>query len=106
LAGKDLWLCASAGSSEDSYRAMPGTLADAHPFDAFLPPYRQTAALTRMRWLPPSVFFHAHQAAQQSLDTHVADLLARLQAYPEGLDDTPWALPGPVEGERPLEGGV
>lgn len=110
LAGKDLWLCASAGGAEDSYRAMLGAPSDdhpnVHPFDPFLPPYRQTAALTRMRWLPPSVFFHAHRAEGTALDAHVADLVARLRRYPEGLDDTPWALPAEVAGERPLEGGV
>lgn len=106
LAGKDLWLCASAGGAEESYRAMPSAPAEAHPFEPFLPPYRQTATLTRMRWLPPSVFFHAHQAAPAALDAHVAELLARLRHHPEGLDDTPWALPAEVTGERPLEGGL
>ncbi len=106
LAGKDLWLCASAGGAVESYRSMADASALGHPFEPFLPPYRQTAALTRMRWLPPSVFFHAHRAETAALDAHVGEVLARLRRYPEGLDDTPWALPERVDGERPTEGGV
>jgi len=104
LAGKDLWLCASAGSSQASYErlAAPGQA----PFELFLPPYQHTAALTRMRWLPPSVFFHAHQADAPALDAHVDGVLQRLRRHPEGLEDATWALPLPVDGERPSEGGV
>jgi putative NADPH-quinone reductase len=47
LQGKDLWLSASTGGPEDSYR--PDSY-NRYFFDAFLPPYEQTAALAGMRW--------------------------------------------------------
>ena len=44
LRGKDLWLVASTGGAEESYR--PDSY-NRYFFDAFLPPYEQTAALVR-----------------------------------------------------------
>jgi glutathione-regulated potassium-efflux system ancillary protein KefF len=52
LRGKDLWLVASTGGPEDSYR--PDSY-NRYFFDAFLPPYEQTAALCGMRFLPPLI---------------------------------------------------
>lgn len=83
LAGKDLWLVASAGGPEDSYR--PGGY-NRHFFDAFLPPYEQTAALCAMRWLPPLVLHGAHRAGETALQAHedvFADRLARHPDWPE-----------------------
>ena len=58
LRGKDLWLVASTGGPEDSYR--PDSY-NRYFFDAFMPPYEQTAALCGMRFLPPLILHGAHQ---------------------------------------------
>ena len=80
LRGKDLWLVASTGGPESSYRP------DGHNryfFDAFLHPYEQTAALVGMRWLPPLVLHGAHRARDGALDAHAALLIERLRSYPD-----------------------
>ena len=58
LRGKDLWLVATTGGAEDSYR--PDSY-NRYFFDAFLPPYEQTAALCGMRFLPPLLLHGAHK---------------------------------------------
>ncbi|MDB6000784.1 MAG: dehydrogenase, partial [Rhizobacter sp.] len=50
LAGKNLWLVASTGGQQESYHPQS---YNRYFFDAFLPPYEQTAALCGMRFLPP-----------------------------------------------------
>ena len=98
LAGKDLWLCTSAGGSEQSYSAQG---YNNQPFQTYLPPYQQTAALTRMRFLPPAVFFHAHRAETDELLLHVERVVNQLRRYPDGFEATPWALASVSEGDRP-----
>jgi glutathione-regulated potassium-efflux system ancillary protein KefF len=88
LAGKDLWLAASTGGPEASYH--PGGY-NRYFFDAFLPPYEQTAALTGMRWLPPLVLHGAHRVAEAELAAHEQTFAARLASWPrwpelEGLE--------------------
>jgi glutathione-regulated potassium-efflux system ancillary protein KefF len=80
LAGKDLWLVASSGGAEDSYRPQ-GT--NRHFFDAFLPPYEQTAALVGMRFLPPLLLHGAHRASDDELNAHVQVFSRRLRSYPD-----------------------
>ncbi len=80
MAGKDLWLVASTGGAEDSYRPQ-GT--NRHFFDAFLPPYEQTAALAGMRFLPPLLLHGAHRVGEAELAAHVQVFVDRLQRYPE-----------------------
>jgi glutathione-regulated potassium-efflux system ancillary protein KefF len=80
LAGKDLWLVASTGGSEASY-APRGT--NRHFFDAFLPPYEQTAALVGMRFLPPLVLHGAHRASDTELDAHAGVFAERLRTWPD-----------------------
>ena len=83
LRGKDLWLAVSTGGSQESYR--PGG-HNRHFFDAFLPPYEQTAALAGMRWLPPLVLHGAHRVSDAELRAHediFADRLARHPDWPE-----------------------
>src|SRR5438093_3395274 len=58
LRGKDLWLATSTGGREESYRP---DRYNRYFFDAFLPPYDQTAALVGMRFLPPLVLHGAHR---------------------------------------------
>jgi glutathione-regulated potassium-efflux system ancillary protein KefF len=80
LTGKDVWLVASTGGAEDSYRPQ-GT--NRHFFDAFLPPYEQTAALVGMRFLPPLLLHGAHRVDEAELAAHVQVFSQRLQSFPE-----------------------
>ena len=79
LQGADLWLATSTGGLEESYRS------DGHNryfFDAFLPPYDQTAALTGMRFLPPLVLHGAHRSSDDEIAAHAALFADRLRSYP------------------------
>jgi len=80
LAGKDLWLVSSTGGPEASY--APGGY-NRHFFDAFLPPYEQTAALAGMRFLPPLVLHGAHRAPADEVQAHRAVWLDRLRTWPD-----------------------
>jgi glutathione-regulated potassium-efflux system ancillary protein KefF len=80
LRGKDLWLVASTGGPEDSYR--PDSY-NRYFFDAFLPPYEQTAALCGMRFLPPLILHGAHKASEAELAAHADSYVQRLADYPD-----------------------
>jgi glutathione-regulated potassium-efflux system ancillary protein KefF len=80
LKGKDLWLVASTGGTEDSYRPES---YNRHFFDAFVPPYEQTAALCGMRFLPPLLLHGAHRIGAQEIDAHAAVYADRLVSYPD-----------------------
>jgi glutathione-regulated potassium-efflux system ancillary protein KefF len=79
LHGKDLWLVASTGGPEDSYHP---TGYNRYAFDAFLPPYEQTAALTGMRWLPPLLLHGAHRVGDGELADHARLFAERLASHP------------------------
>lgn len=79
LAGKDLWLVCTTGGPEASYHPQS---YNRYFFDAFLPPYEQTAALCGMRFLPPLVLHGAHSASDAEVAAHVATFRDRLQTYP------------------------
>jgi glutathione-regulated potassium-efflux system ancillary protein KefF len=80
LLGKDLWLAATAGGPQDSYR--PDSY-NRYFFDAFLPPYEQTAALCGMRFLPPLLLHGAHRVDDAALQEHAAVYAQRLASYPD-----------------------
>ena len=80
LQGKDLWLAATTGGPESSYH--PGSY-NRYFFDAFLPPYEQTAALCGLRFLPPLLLHGAHRAAEAEVQAHVDVFRERLQSYPD-----------------------
>ncbi|MBO9514976.1 MAG: NAD(P)H-dependent oxidoreductase [Variovorax sp.] len=80
LEGKDLWLVATTGGPEESYRPQS---YNRYFFDAFLPPYEQTAALCGMRFLPPLLLHGARRASAGEIAEHVAVFQDRLQTYPE-----------------------
>jgi glutathione-regulated potassium-efflux system ancillary protein KefF len=80
LRGKDLWLVATTGGPESSYHPQS---YNRYFFDAFLPPYEQTAALCGMRFLPPLLLHGAHRASEQSVADHVAVFGERLRSYPQ-----------------------
>lgn len=75
LHGKTLWLVASTGGPAESYRAEG---YNRHDFNAFLPPYRQTAALCGMHFAQPLVLHGAHGASE-------ADIVTHARAFTEGL---------------------
>ena len=80
LHGKDLWLVASTGGAEESYRP---DRYNRYFFDAFLPPYDQTAALCGMRFLPPLVLHGAHRADEETVTMHAQTFVDRLAHYPD-----------------------
>jgi glutathione-regulated potassium-efflux system ancillary protein KefF len=88
LRGKDLWLVTSTGGSEASYRP---DRSNRYFFDAFLPPYDQTAALCGMRFLPPMVLHGAQRASEQAVQAQAAMFVERLASYPQWpeLDELP-----------------
>jgi glutathione-regulated potassium-efflux system ancillary protein KefF len=79
LHGKDLWLVASTGGPQASYHP---TGYNRYAFDAFLPPYEQTAALAGMRWLPPLVLHGAHRVGDDELAGHARLFAERLAQHP------------------------
>jgi glutathione-regulated potassium-efflux system ancillary protein KefF len=80
LLGKDLWLVASTGGDEASYHPEGH---NRHFFDAFLPPYEQTAALCGMRFLPPLLLHGAHRVSDAALAEHVQLFAQRLASHPQ-----------------------
>jgi glutathione-regulated potassium-efflux system ancillary protein KefF len=103
LNGKDVWLVGSTGGPQESYR--PDSY-NRYFFDAFLPPYEQTAALCGMRFLPPLVFYGARSASEADVASHVATFAQRLGSYPEWPEieeiDACVACPVP-ESDRPAD---
>ena len=79
LRGADLWLVTSTGGPESSYR---GDGYNRYFFDAFLPPYEQTANLVGLRFLPPLVLHAAHRVAEADIQAHAALFAQRLASYP------------------------
>lgn len=80
LADKQLWLVATTGSPEDAYRP---TGHNRYFFDAFLPPYEQTATLCGMRFLEPLLLHGAHRISDAELDDRAALYAQRLHSYPD-----------------------
>ena len=80
LQGKDLWLVATTGGPEASYHPQG---YNRYFFDAFLPPYEQTATLCGMRFLPPLVLHGARRADAQEVRDHVEVFRQRLASYPD-----------------------
>ncbi|QRF56876.1 NAD(P)H-dependent oxidoreductase [Variovorax paradoxus] len=103
LQGKDLWLVATTGSPESSYHPQG---YHRYFFDAFLPPYEQTAALCGMRFLPPLIFHGARSAPEAEVAAHVEVFAQRLGSYPDWpeMDEIDACVACPVpESDRPAE---
>ena len=79
LQGKDLWLAATTGGPENSYHPQS---YNRYFFDAFMPPYEQTAALCGMRFLPPLVLHGARRAGEEEIARHAQVFSERLRSYP------------------------
>jgi glutathione-regulated potassium-efflux system ancillary protein KefF len=106
LQGKDLWLAATTGGPESSYHPES---YNRYFFDAFLPPYEQTAALCGMRFLPPLLLHGAHRAGEDAIAAHVDVFADRLRTYPDWpeLEDLPQCVACEVpQGDRPVTGGA
>jgi len=80
LRGKDLWPALTTGGPEASYRPDG---YNRYFFDAFLPPYEQTAALVGMRMLPPLLLHGAHRVAPADVEAHAEVYAERLASYPD-----------------------
>ena len=80
LQGKDVWLVASTGGPQDSYR--PDSY-NRYFFDAFLPPYEQTAALCGMRFIPPMTIHGAHRVTEADIAEQARVYAERLASYPD-----------------------
>lgn len=80
LAGKSLWLAASTGGPQESYRPDG---YNRYFFDAFLYPCEQTAALCGMTWLPPLVLHGAHRIGPEALAAHATLFAERLASWPD-----------------------
>ena len=103
LRGKDLWLATTTGGPQDSYHP---NRYNRYFFDAFLPPYEQTATLCGMRFLAPLRLHGAHKVSDEQIAAHVAVYVDRLQRYPNWpeLDELLYNLPTAVpEDARPDE---
>lgn len=90
LRGKDLWLVASTGSPEQSYRPDG---YNRYAFDAFVPPFEQTAALAGMRFVRPLLVYGAHRIDDAELRSLAALYAQRLAAYPDWLELSELAAP-------------
>ena len=103
LRGKDLWLAATTGGPQESYH--PDSY-NRYFFDAFMPPYEQTASLCGMRFLPPLRLHGAHRADDAEVEAHLAVYAQRLSSYPHWpeLDQLLYGLTAHVpEDARPDE---
>lgn len=80
LQGKDIWLAATTGGPESSYHPQS---YNRYFFDAFLPPYEQTAALCGLRFLPPLLLHGAHRESEEAVAQHVSVFAERLRSYPQ-----------------------
>lgn len=68
LEGKRFILALTTGGATEAYSAQG---EHGYPLEAFLPPYRQTATLCRMRWQEPLVLHGARHADEAAVDAHV-----------------------------------
>ncbi len=103
LQGKDMWLVASTGGPEQSYHPQS---YNRYFFDAFLPPYEQTAALCGMRFLPPLLLHGARRVPEAKVTAHVEVFAQRLRSYPDWpeMDAIEACVACPVpETDRPAE---
>lgn len=80
LRGKDLWLATTTGGPAESYHPQG---YNRYFFEAFLPPYEQSATLCNMRFLPPLVLHAAHNCSNEEVAHHVETFRQRLQSYPD-----------------------
>jgi glutathione-regulated potassium-efflux system ancillary protein KefF len=103
LKGKDVWLVATTGGPEASYHPQGH---NRYHFDAFLPPYEQTAALCGMRFVPPMLIHGAHKRSAEDIQADATVFADRLRSWPQWpeLEDLPSAITCEVTAEeRPTQ---
>lgn len=83
LAGKHLWVVASAGSPEESYSAAG---YNERALEEFLLPYRQTARLARMRFLPPLLLHGSRRVSTTQIERHAQQWVERLETWPRWVE--------------------
>lgn len=76
LKGKGYWLVATTGSAAEEFAAGA---RHGRPFEDYLAPFEQTAALCGMRWIAPHILHAAHEVDAGTVDAHIAAFSARLQ---------------------------
>lgn len=86
LAGKTFLLAVSTGSPAQAYAAGQ---VHGRPFEDYLPAFRQTAELCRMRWAEPHVLHGAHHVDGAAVDAHVDAFVRRLDAFLHHADEIP-----------------
>jgi putative NADPH-quinone reductase len=79
LKGKRFLLALTTGGGAEAYGAHG---EHGYPLAAFLPPYRQTALLCKMRWLEPLVLHGARQADEAAVAVHVDTYRRLLEGSP------------------------
>ncbi|UUZ50013.1 NAD(P)H-dependent oxidoreductase [Massilia sp. B-10] len=75
---KRYWLVVTVSSDEHAYQEGA---AHGRPFDDYLPPFRQTAALCGMAWEAPLVLFGAHKVDNATVDAHIDAFRRQLTAW-------------------------
>lgn len=75
--GKRVLWVTTTGAPSSAYR--PGAL-HGHPFESFVPAFRQTAVFCGMEWEPPIVVHHAHQLDDAALAEAAGAYRKRLEA--------------------------
>lgn len=75
LRGRALWLVASTGGGPEAYRPEGH---HHHGFEAFLPPYLQTAQLCGLQWRPPWILHGVQHDAPAQLEARGDEYVARL----------------------------
>lgn len=98
LHGKRLWLVASTGGPAHTYGPAG---YNRHPFEAYLLPYQQTAALCGLQWQPPLLLHGAHAAGDDEIAAQAARFRERLQAYPDWCTTAADAAAGAQDAEVP-----
>lgn len=78
LRDKTLMLALTTGSPIEDY--APGQ-AHGRPFEDYLPPYQQTAALCGMAWAAPHLLHGAHRVDDSAVDAHAEAFVRRLDAF-------------------------
>ena len=99
-------LVATTGGPAQSYHASG---YNRYAFDAFLPPYEQTAALCGMRFLPPLVLYGAHTVGPEVVQRHLSTFSNKLSTYPqwpELASLAPRAEPAVPANDRPTGDAV
>ncbi len=85
LIGKKILNAISCGSRKEAYST---TGLHQHPLTDFLLPFKQTASLCKMEYLPPFVIHSAHKLTQPAIEKYGEQYAAILKALVSGIITT------------------